>query len=189
MAAKGGGSWKVAYADFVTAMMAFFLVMWIGAQDSKVRQSVANYFVDPEGVAKKPVRTGAVLDSIQYGSLPDQQKTATNRGRTTHTVPGEPSHPTRLVSNWVHADPQRLRAWHDRAEAAREAAAKSPEVTGKGADADEVAVRQLAGQLRAELTAAAGGQPGGVYQDLLFGALWEVNWTEVAQDLLTTRGK
>ena len=29
MAGKGGGAWKVAYADFVTAMMAFFLVMWI----------------------------------------------------------------------------------------------------------------------------------------------------------------
>ncbi|MBX9581134.1 MAG: hypothetical protein K2X87_12565 [Gemmataceae bacterium] len=189
MAAKGGGSWKVAYADFVTAMMAFFLVMWIGAQDSKVRQSVANYFVDPDGVAKKPVRTGAVLDSIQYGSLPDQQKTATNRGRTTHTVPGEPSSPTRVVSNWVHADPQRLRAWHDRAHAAREAAAASPEVTGKGADPHEVAAKQLAAQLRAEVTAGAGGQPGGVYQDLLFGALWEVNWTEVAEDLLTTGGR
>ena len=186
MAAKGGGSWKVAYADFVTAMMAFFLVMWIGAQDSKVRQSVANYFVDPDGVAKKPVRTGAVLDSVQYGSLPDQEKTATNRGRTTHTVPGEPSNPTRTVSNWVHADPGRLRAWHERAQAAREAAAKAADGVGKGVDPHEVAAKQLAGQLRTEVSAAAGGQPGGVYQDLLFGALWEVNWTEVAEDILTT---
>lgn len=189
MAAKGGGSWKVAYADFVTAMMAFFLVMWIGAQDVKVRQSVANYFVDPAGVAKTPVKTGAVLDAVQYGSLPDQQKTATNRGRTTHTVPGEPSSPTRVVSNWVHADPARLRLWHDRANAAREAAAKSPEVVNQGADPIPLAARQVAAQLRADVTAAAGGEAGGLYQDLLFGALWDVNWTEVAEDLLTTGGK
>jgi chemotaxis protein MotB len=33
MAGGGGGAWKVAYADFVTAMMAFFLVMWIVARE------------------------------------------------------------------------------------------------------------------------------------------------------------
>ncbi len=49
MAAKGGGAWKVAYADFVTAMMAFFLVMWITAQSKPVKQAVAEYFEDPLG--------------------------------------------------------------------------------------------------------------------------------------------
>ena len=40
-----GGSWKVAYADFVTAMMAFFLVMWlINAADKKTIVQVAAYF-------------------------------------------------------------------------------------------------------------------------------------------------
>jgi chemotaxis protein MotB len=47
MAAKGGGAWKVAYADFVTAMMAFFMVMWISAQKSGVKEAVAQYFNDP----------------------------------------------------------------------------------------------------------------------------------------------
>lgn len=42
-----GGAWKVAYADFVTAMMAFFLVMWIMAQSKEVKESVAGYFRDP----------------------------------------------------------------------------------------------------------------------------------------------
>ena len=37
MAGHGGGAWKVAYADFVTAMMAFFLVMWITGQSKAVR--------------------------------------------------------------------------------------------------------------------------------------------------------
>lgn len=48
-----GGAWKVAYADFVTAMMAFFLVMWIVAQSKPVRDSVAGYFRDPVGFSEK----------------------------------------------------------------------------------------------------------------------------------------
>ena len=42
-----GGAWKVAYADFVTAMMAFFLVMWIVGQSPQVKAAVAGYFRDP----------------------------------------------------------------------------------------------------------------------------------------------
>ena len=45
--AHHGGAWKVAYADFVTAMMAFFLVMWLAAQDSRIRTAVAGYFQEP----------------------------------------------------------------------------------------------------------------------------------------------
>jgi len=47
MAGKGGGAWKVAYADFVTAMMAFFMVMWLVGQDSEKKEAVAEYFQDP----------------------------------------------------------------------------------------------------------------------------------------------
>ena len=48
MAGKGGGgAWKVAYADFVTAMMAFFMVMWITAQNVEVKGSIARYFNHP----------------------------------------------------------------------------------------------------------------------------------------------
>jgi chemotaxis protein MotB len=42
-----GGAWKVAYADFVTAMMAFFLVMWLVGQSPQVRAGVGGYFRDP----------------------------------------------------------------------------------------------------------------------------------------------
>jgi chemotaxis protein MotB len=47
MAGKGGGAWKVAYADFVTAMMAFFLVMWITAQNQEMKEAISSYFEDP----------------------------------------------------------------------------------------------------------------------------------------------
>ncbi|MFQ3595762.1 MAG: flagellar motor protein MotB [Sphingomonadaceae bacterium] len=44
-AAHHGGAWKVAYADFVTAMMAFFLLMWLlGATDEQKRKGIADYF-------------------------------------------------------------------------------------------------------------------------------------------------
>jgi chemotaxis protein MotB len=42
-----GGAWKVAYADFVTAMMAFFLVMWLVGQNKGVKSAVASYFRNP----------------------------------------------------------------------------------------------------------------------------------------------
>lgn len=45
-----GGAWKVAYADFVTAMMAFFLVMWLIGLDSETRRAIAGYFRDPSGI-------------------------------------------------------------------------------------------------------------------------------------------
>jgi chemotaxis protein MotB len=56
--AGGGGAWKVAYADFVTAMMAFFLVMWIVAQNKPIKEAVAQYFNDPFGVSSKSAGTG-----------------------------------------------------------------------------------------------------------------------------------
>ncbi|MFO0012078.1 MAG: flagellar motor protein MotB [Planctomycetota bacterium] len=49
MAGKGGGAWKVAYADFVTAMMAFFMVMWLTSQSDDLRKAVAEHFRNPGG--------------------------------------------------------------------------------------------------------------------------------------------
>ena len=48
-----GGAWKVAFADFMTAMMAFFLVMWMVGQKQEVRQAVAGYFRDPGAYVSK----------------------------------------------------------------------------------------------------------------------------------------
>lgn len=46
--AHHGGTWKIAYADFMTAMMAFFLVMWLISQSSTVqREMIADYFRMP----------------------------------------------------------------------------------------------------------------------------------------------
>ena len=47
-----GGAWKVAYADFVTAMMALFIVLWLMNADPEVKKAVAGYFNDPTGAGK-----------------------------------------------------------------------------------------------------------------------------------------
>ncbi len=55
-----GGAWKVAYADFVTAMMALFLVLWLVSQaDTKLKSAIANYFRSP-GVFDQ--QAGGVID-------------------------------------------------------------------------------------------------------------------------------
>jgi chemotaxis protein MotB len=46
-----GGAWKVAYADFVTAMMALFIVLWLMGSSEKVKKAGAGYFNDPKGTA------------------------------------------------------------------------------------------------------------------------------------------
>jgi len=65
--AHHGGSWKVAYADFVTAMMAFFMVMWIIGMDESTRQAVEGYFSNPAGY-KKGYGSGA--SPIGKGAAP-----------------------------------------------------------------------------------------------------------------------
>jgi chemotaxis protein MotB len=48
-----GGAWKVAYADFVTAMMALFIVLWLLNTSKPVREAIAGYFKDPSGTGNK----------------------------------------------------------------------------------------------------------------------------------------
>ena len=55
-----GGAWKVAYADFVTAMMSLFIVLWLMNSSDKVKKAVAGYFNDPRG-------TGNLLGTTMAG--------------------------------------------------------------------------------------------------------------------------
>jgi len=48
-----GGAWKVAYADFVTAMMALFIVLWLMNSSKQIQVAIGGYFKDPTGTAKK----------------------------------------------------------------------------------------------------------------------------------------
>ena len=64
-----GGSWKVAYADFVTAMMALFLCLWLTAQDTKIKDAVERAFTNPfSSVTKESV-----------GIIPNKDTSATEK--------------------------------------------------------------------------------------------------------------
>src|SRR5512142_575487 len=47
-----GGAWTVAYADFVTAMMALFIVLWLLNSSKQIQEAVGGYFKDPSGTSK-----------------------------------------------------------------------------------------------------------------------------------------
>jgi len=60
-AAHHGGAWKVAYADFVTAMMALFIVLWLLSSSQKVQKAVGGYFQDPKGKGRQTGTTNASI--------------------------------------------------------------------------------------------------------------------------------
>src|ERR1039457_107106 len=74
---KHGGAWKVAYADFVTALMALFIVLWMMNSTQRVKASITGYFRDPRGYTKRlgagPAGAGEGL-SVNRRNVADIQK-------------------------------------------------------------------------------------------------------------------
>ncbi|HWT41091.1 MAG TPA: flagellar motor protein MotB [Sphingopyxis sp.] len=84
-----GGAWKVAYADFVTAMMAFFLLMWLlGATTEKQRKALADYFA-PTIVTTKMESAGSngMFGGDSIVSVDDYPHAAGQTGTRTITIP------------------------------------------------------------------------------------------------------
>ena len=67
MPAHHGGAWKVAYADFVTAMMAFFLLMWlINTTTPEQKRGIADYFA-AQSISQTSSGSGGVLGGTVLG--------------------------------------------------------------------------------------------------------------------------
>ena len=84
-----GGAWKVAYADFVTAMMAFFLLLWLlGATDEAQRKGIADYF-SPTLVDKKSKTAGGtgLFGGESITSVDKYPKAGGQTGTRSLTVP------------------------------------------------------------------------------------------------------
>ena len=102
-AAHHGGSWKVAYADFVTALMAFFLVMWIVGMDQNVKRAVEGYFSNPVGYkhgygsGRSPISSGNapaamhanVFRTVAY--MREQQQFAVAQGEIRSALQNSPA--------------------------------------------------------------------------------------------------
>ncbi len=70
--AHHGGAWKLAYADFVTAMMAFFLLMWLlGSTDETTRKGIAEFFADPYRVSMDGGKSTGERTSVIEGGGSD----------------------------------------------------------------------------------------------------------------------
>jgi chemotaxis protein MotB len=103
--AGGGGAWKVAYADFVTAMMAFFMVMWLTAQSPEVKKSIGGYFQDPWGTSAESTAPTMQSPSGISGDAPF--------GETANGVMPN-RHPQAAVENATEKEPGAASVWQQR---------------------------------------------------------------------------
>lgn len=71
-----GGAWKVAYADFVTAMMALFIVLWIVGQSKEIKEYVAYYFRDPGAFSETTRGSGVLTGATLHVPRPAEKEIA-----------------------------------------------------------------------------------------------------------------
>lgn len=139
MAGHGGGAWKVAYADFVTAMMAFFLVMWIVAQNKPVREAVAEYFQEPFAASSHSSRATSSKPSNSPGSLSIRQRSKRSlRPPRGYAEPGDS--PKRVRGPTAVKDEPRMLTVHD---GKRSIVGSVVTFGGEAIDLDETAQKTL----------------------------------------------
>jgi chemotaxis protein MotB len=103
-----GGAWKIAYADFVTAMMAFFLLMWLlGSTTKEEKQAISDYFQNPSPIAGPG---GASTSMIKIGGGKDvtYSEGDTKRGSNQDDKVGKKQETTPEVGQITQMDKQRL---------------------------------------------------------------------------------
>ena len=92
-----GGAWKVAYADFVTAMMAFFLLMWlINTTTPEQKRGIADYFA-AQNISKSSSGSGGVLSGTVFGAEGSRAGGAMT-SMTAQQAPSQPQEQTRSTS-------------------------------------------------------------------------------------------
>jgi flagellar motor protein MotB len=185
VAGKGGGAWKVAYADFVTAMMAFFLVMWIVAQDTKVKEQIEHYFVTPMGYApigeRYQSKAGGAFESKSSGNMPLHESVAMGRGRAPHADIDAEVRRTRMISEWLRSHPEECDRWKERADQITAGKSRPP---ADSAARDAVAIDSLAQMLSSEFHEQMPLKSHSMYRDLLLESLSDVDWEQIAEELI-----
>ena len=82
-----GGAWKVAYADFVTAMMALFIVLWLLSASEKVQKAVGGYFQDPTGNGRQTGSTNAGIGETLTVNRQDLEKLKEKLAQAMRQIP------------------------------------------------------------------------------------------------------
>jgi flagellar motor protein MotB len=189
MAGGGGGAWKVAYADFVTAMMAFFMVMWLVSQDQKVKDSVAKYFVDPvgfslSGSSDRPKDSAGLFSSEFDGQVPGAKNRTSGRGRGTMRTRENQDSETTMVADSILEDSRSSQQWMEEAKKQLEAAKNAPAVQEGTVSEREAAKVLLARKMRQQFASEAMQSTAGVYRDLVSASLNRVDFEELAEEVI-----
>lgn len=102
--AHHGGAWKVAYADFVTAMMAFFLLLWLlNVTTDKQKHGIADYF-NPVSASKEESGNGSVLGGLTI-TAPGSLASASSPITVTLPIPGNPGVAAQADQKVTNPDP------------------------------------------------------------------------------------
>ena len=189
MAGGGGGAWKVAYADFVTAMMAFFMVMWLVSQDQKVKDSVAKYFVDPVGFSlsgsnDRPKDSAGVFEQEYAGPVPGAKSRTSGRGRGNMASRENQDSETTMVADAILEEPDKAERWQGEAKKQLDAAKNSPAVRAGTMTETEAAKLMLSRKMRQQITNEAMQSTQGVYQDLVSTSLNRVDFDALAEEVI-----
>ncbi len=189
MAGKGGGAWKVAYADFVTAMMAFFMVMWLTSQDQQVKDAIAQYFVEPVGMrmngnAHRPNTSGSMFKQEFQGQVPGGAKSQTGRGLGDLAQQENLESETMVIAEWLLQDAKTSEAWLTKARSHLDKARRSLPIRAEDSLIQSTAAKDLARTMKREITSETLNRSKGMSQDLLSAALSKVEWQVVAEELL-----
>ena len=187
----GGGAWKVAYADFVTAMMAFFMVMWLVSQDQKVKDSVAKYFVDPvgfslSGSSNRPQDSAGLFESEFSGQVPGAKSRTSGRGRGSMRSRENMENETGVVADAILEDTGNSQKWIEEARKQLAAAKNAPAVQSGSVTEADAAKLLLARKMRQQFTSDAMSATEGIYQDLVSSSLNRVDFEELAEEVIRT---
>lgn len=189
MAKGGGGAWKVAYADFVTAMMAFFLVMWLVSQDQKIKESIAHYFQGPIGInllgetARRSPAAGLFYSEVT-GPVPGQGHWVS--GRNIGTVPEapDPQSDTMTVADYILENKEISDYWMSFAQLAYDKARKeNPDVRDQSYF-DKIVKHEVTWEMHHQLSQPVVDKMQGVHRELLLNALTNIDWNAIADELL-----
>src|SRR5688500_18482394 len=140
-----GGAWKVAYADFVTAMMAFFLLLWLlGSTTEEQRKGIADYFNPSIAVSSSPSGAGGMLGGITI-AVPG----AMSSSGSPVSAEGVPSGATQDVGGAPDAD-ESGDAVPETSDSARRGERTGLTADGAGGDPGQSAAQQAAQAAREE---------------------------------------
>jgi len=189
MAGGGGGAWKVAYADFVTAMMAFFLVMWLVSQDQKIKESIAHYFQGPVGIdllgeKSRRSQAGGLFYNEVMGPVPGYTDRTAGRSIGTSPEPPDANSDTMAVAEWVLEDKEISPHWLNRAQELYDKARREHPDQRDHSYFESIVRPQLIWELHQQISQPVVDEMKGLHRELLLNSLSKIDWGAIADECL-----